>query len=181
MANFNRVILLGNLTRDPKTSFTPNGKEVVDFGLAVNRQYRDKPGGELKEETLFIDAKAWEATARLISERLSKGSRALIEGRLKLDQWKANDGSTRSKHYVIVESVQFLDSTRATGETPDSPSNDEPQDSLVEPASRRKPAAKVSEPDDDAFAARPGLPPSWNDDSDAGAAGADDDDDDIPF
>ncbi|MFH1377250.1 MAG: single-stranded DNA-binding protein [Planctomycetota bacterium] len=180
MANFNRVILLGNLTRDPKTSFTPNGKEVVDFGLAVNRQYRDKPGGELKEETLFIDAKAWEATARLISERLSKGSRALIEGRLKLDQWKANDGSTRSKHYVIVETVQFLDSTRAGNETPDSAPDEDTPVAPVEPASRRTTAPKVSEPDDDAFASRPGLPPSWNDDSDAGAAGSDDDDD-IPF
>jgi single-strand DNA-binding protein len=107
MANFNKVMLMGNLTRDPQLSYTPSQTAVVDFGLAVNRRWKGQDG-ENKEETCFVDCRAFGRTAENINKYLVKGRPLFIEGRLTFDSWTAQDGTKRSKHRVIVENFQFL-------------------------------------------------------------------------
>lgn len=106
MASFNRVILVGNLTRDPECRYIPSGTAVTDIGLAVNDR-RKSATGEWVEETTFVDITLWGRQAEIASEYLSKGSPLLIEGRLKLDTWEA-DGQKRSKLKVIGERMQLL-------------------------------------------------------------------------
>jgi len=108
MANFNKVMLIGNLTRDPELRYTPQGTAVASFGLASNRRWRSQ-AGEDREETVFVDVSAFGRQAELISEYMSKGRSIFIEGRLKLDQWQDKEtGSKRSKLTVVVENFQFL-------------------------------------------------------------------------
>ncbi len=112
MANFNKVLLIGNLTRDPQLSYTPSQTAVVDFGLAVNRRWKGQDG-ENKEETCFVDCRAFGRTAENINKYLTKGRPLFIEGRLTFDSWTAQDGTKRSKHRVTVENFQFLGSPAA--------------------------------------------------------------------
>ena len=107
MANFNKVLLMGNLTRDPQLSYTPNQTAVVDFGLAVNRKWKSQDG-ENKEETCFVDCRAFGRTAENINKYLTKGRPLFVEGRLTFNSWTAQDGTRRSKHRVTVEKFQFL-------------------------------------------------------------------------
>ncbi len=107
MASFNRVILVGNLTRDPELRYTPGGMAVTDIGLAVNDR-RKNANGEWVDEVTFVDITLWGRTAEVASEYLSKGSPALVEGRLKLDSWDGNDGQKRSKLKVVGEKLQML-------------------------------------------------------------------------
>jgi single-strand DNA-binding protein len=109
MANVNKVILIGNLTRDPESKDLPSGTTICDFGLAVNRTWKDA-GGNKKEEVLFVDCSAFGRTSEVIAEHLRKGNPIYIEGRLKLDQWEAQDGSKRSKIRVVVDNFQFIGS-----------------------------------------------------------------------
>ena len=109
MASYNRVILVGNLTRDPELRYIPSGTAVTDIGLAVSDR-RKNASGEWVEETTFVDVTLWGRTAEVVSEYLSKGSPILIEGRLKLDTWETNDGQKRSKLKVIGERMQMLGS-----------------------------------------------------------------------
>lgn len=106
MASFNRVILVGNLTRDPELRFTPNNTPVTEVGLAVNDR-RKSASGEWVEETTFIDVTLWGRTAEVATEYLNKGSSVLIEGRLKLDTWE-KDGKKNSKLRVVGERMQML-------------------------------------------------------------------------
>ena len=106
MASFNRVILLGNLTRDVELRYTPGGTAVTDIGLAVNDR-RKNQAGEWVEETTFVDVTFWGRTAEVASEYLSKGAPVFVEGRLKLDTWES-DGQKRSKLHVICERMQLL-------------------------------------------------------------------------
>ena len=106
MASFNRVILMGNLTRDVEIKYTQSGLAVADIALAVNDR-RKNQAGEWVEETTFVDITLWGRTAEVASEYLSKGSPALIEGRLKLDKWET-DGQKRSKLRVVGERMQML-------------------------------------------------------------------------
>jgi single-strand DNA-binding protein len=107
MAGFNKVLLLGNLTRDPQLSYTPNQTAVVDFGLATNRRWRAQDGTQ-REETCFVDCRAFGRLAENINKYLTKGRPILVEGRLTFDSWTAQDGTKRSKHRVTVENFQFL-------------------------------------------------------------------------
>jgi single-strand DNA-binding protein len=109
-SSFNRVILVGNLTRDPELRYTPSGTPVCDIGLAVNDK-RKNPNGEWVEETTFVDVTLWARTAEVASEYLGKGSQVLIEGRLKLDSWET-DGQKRSKLKVVGEKLQMLGAPR---------------------------------------------------------------------
>jgi single-strand DNA-binding protein len=106
MASFNRVILVGNLTRDPELRYIPSGTAVTEVGLAVNDR-RKNSSGEWVEETTFVDVTLWGRTAEVASEYLNKGSSVLIEGRLKLDTWE-KDGKKNSKLRVIGERMQML-------------------------------------------------------------------------
>ena len=114
MANFNKVLLMGNLTRDPQLSYTPNQTAVVDFGLAVNRKWKSRDG-EDRDETCFIDCRAFGRTAENINKYLSKGRQVFVEGRLTFDSWTAQDGTKRSRHRVTVENFQFLGSPSGAG------------------------------------------------------------------
>lgn len=105
MASFNRVVLVGNLTRDPELRYIPSGSAVSEIGLAVND--RVKKGDQWVDETTFVDITLWGRTAEVANEYLSKGSSVLIEGRLKLDSWE-KDGQKRSKLRVIAEKMQML-------------------------------------------------------------------------
>lgn len=115
MASLNRVLLIGNLTRDPELRYTPSGSAVADFGLAMNRVWKGQDGAR-QEETTFVDITAWGKTAELAKQYLSKGRRVFVEGRLKLDQWTSQEGQKRSKLSVVAETLQFLDARGEGGE-----------------------------------------------------------------
>lgn len=109
MASFNKVILMGNLTRDPQVRYTPSGTAVTDIGLAVNRVWYDKQSQQKREETTFVDITLWGRTAEIAGEYLAKGRAVLIEGRLQLDQWDDREtGKRRSKLKVVGENMQFV-------------------------------------------------------------------------
>ncbi len=109
MASFNKVILVGNLTRDPQVRYTPGGSAVTEIGLAVNRSWFDKQSNQRKEETTFVDVTLWGRQAEVAGEYLSKGRQVLIEGRLQLDQWDDKDsGQKRSKLRVVCENMTML-------------------------------------------------------------------------
>jgi len=114
MASLNRIFLMGNLTRDPQLSYTPNQTAVVDFGLATNRRWTGQDGSQ-REETCFVDCRAFGKLAENINKYMSKGRPIFIEGRLTFDSWTAQDGTKRSKHRVTVENFQFLPGTGGTG------------------------------------------------------------------
>ena len=107
MASFNRVILVGNVTRDPEIRYTQSQLAVTEIGLAVNDRRRNQQG-EWIEETTFVDVTLWGRTAEVAAEYLSKGSPVLVEGRLKLDSWESQDGQRRSKLRVVGEKMQML-------------------------------------------------------------------------
>ncbi len=108
MANFNRVLLMGNLTRDPELKYLQSGQAVVNIGLAVNRKYRNKSTQEMVEETTFVDVEGWGQQAETFSKYMTKGRPVFIEGRLRLDSWEGKDGQKRSKLRVVMETFQFI-------------------------------------------------------------------------
>ena len=107
MASYNRVILVGNLTRDPELRYVGNGTAVTDIGLAINDR-RKNADGEWVEETTFVDVTLWARQAEVANQYLSKGSPVLIEGRLKFDTWENSEGQKRSKLRVVGERMQML-------------------------------------------------------------------------
>jgi single-strand DNA-binding protein len=116
MASFNKVILVGNLTRDPELRYTPKGTAIAKVGMAVNRVWTSETG-EKKEEVTFVDVDVFGRTAENVAQYMRKGRPILIEGRLRLDQWDDKQtGQKRSKLGVVAETVQFLGSPPGTGE-----------------------------------------------------------------
>lgn len=116
MASYNRVILMGNLTRDPEVRYTPNGTAVTDIGLAVNRTWFDKQTNQRQEDVTFLDVTLWARTAEVAGEYLSKGKPVLIEGRLKMDSWDDREtGQKRYKLKIIGEQMTMLPSGGAGG------------------------------------------------------------------
>lgn len=110
MPNLNRVMLMGNLTRDPELRYLPSNMPVVNFGLATGRRWRT-PEGEQKEETTFVECSAFARTAEVINQYMKKGRPIYVEGRLRYEQWQDKEsGANRSKLSVVVENFQFLDS-----------------------------------------------------------------------
>ena len=124
MAGFNRVILVGNLTRDPQLRYLPSNTAVCEFGLAVNRRYRDRDGNQ-KEEVCFVDVSAWGRQGETINQYMTKGRSILIEGRLKFDTWTGQDGQRRSKLSVVAENFQFIGARGDAGGAPGEPRYDE--------------------------------------------------------
>jgi single-strand DNA-binding protein len=140
MADLNKVLLIGNLTRDPEVRHTPQGTAIADLRLAANRRYRTQ-GGEDKEETCFVDVDVWGRQAELCGQYLVKGRRVLIEGRLRYSEWE-KDGQKRSKLSVTAERVQFMDGRKSGGEeVGDAPAERE--------APRSAGAPERAQPDDD--------------------------------
>ena len=108
MANLNKVMLIGNLTRDPELRYTPAGLGIASFGIAVNTPTGKDDAGNRKTETLFVDVVAFGKQAEVISEYLKKGSLIYLEGRLRYRTWEDQQGNRRSKHEVILNNFQFL-------------------------------------------------------------------------
>src|SRR3972149_8032029 len=108
MASYNRVIMMGNLTRDPEHKQLSSGQAVCRFGLASNRQFKNKQTGSMVQEVCFIDVDVWGAQAESCNQYLQKGRSVLVEGRLKLDNWEGPDGIKRSKHSIVADRVTFL-------------------------------------------------------------------------
>ena len=162
MASFNRVILVGNLTRDPELRYIPSGTAVTDIGLAVNDKV--KRNDQWVEETTFVDVTLWGRTAEVVSEYLSKGSSVLIEGRLKLDTWE-HEGQKRSKLKVIGERMQML-SAKGGGGGGSAPRPQQQQ-------SQQNSQYSQSAPSQDAYDPPPG---ESSGESSGGSSG-----DDIPF
>jgi single-strand DNA-binding protein len=141
MANLNKVMLIGNLTRDPELRYTPKGTAVTDIGLAINRIWKDEQG-QKQEETTFVDVTLWGRQAELAQQYLTKGNPVYIEGRLNLDTWDdKTTGQKRSKLKVIGENLQFLSSGKSSGATggqpasrPAAPRSGPPQGASAAPA-----------------------------------------------
>jgi single-strand DNA-binding protein len=148
MASFNKVILLGNLTRDPEVRYTPKGTAVTELGMAVNRVYTAE-NGEKREETTFVDVTLWGRTAEIAGEYLKKGRPVFIEGRLQLDTWDdKTSGQKRSKLKVVGEGLQLIGSRpggAGGGGGGDEESSGAPRSSKSAPPPKAAPSA----PDDD--------------------------------
>ena len=114
MASFNRVILAGNLTRDPELSYTPNNTPVCKFGMAVNRRWRDRDGNQ-KEEVCYVDLTAFGRGGETINQYMTKGRPLLVEGRLHFSRWTDKEGQNRNKLEVVVENFTFLGGGRGEG------------------------------------------------------------------
>lgn len=144
--SYNKVILAGNLTRDPQLKPVGDKNSVTNFGLAINRRYKGSDGN-MNEEVTFVDVEAWGKTGELVCQYVAKGSSVLIEGRLKLDSWDDKDGQKRSKLKVVADGVQFLSfKEKAHGDAP------------APAPGPRKPAAAQ---DDDTPFARPLIAETW--------------------
>jgi single-strand DNA-binding protein len=162
MASYNKVLLMGNLTRDPEVRYTPKGTAIANIGLAVNRVYSTE-GGEQKEEVTFIDIEVWGRQAETVGQYLAKGRPVFVEGRLKLDSWEDKEsGQKRQKLKVVAERVQFLGAPRGSAEFKDQAPTDE------------APAARAA-----SRGARPAAPPAREAAEPEPTAAAEDDN--IPF
>ena len=153
MANFNKVILAGNLTRDPELRYTPKGTAVAKLGLALNRSWTTE-SGEKREEVTFVDVDAFGKQAEVIAQYLRKGRSLLVEGRLKLDQWDDKQtGAKKSKLGVVLESFSFLDSGNRTAEggapAPSAPAAPAPRPARPAPSAPAAPESDGPPPDDD--------------------------------
>jgi single-strand DNA-binding protein len=159
MANFNKVILAGNLTRDPELRYTPKGMAIARIGMAINRTWKSETG-EAKEEVTFVDVEAWGRQAEVIAQYVKKGRPLLVEGRLRLDQWEdKNTHQKQSKLKVVLESFSFLDTRGAdSAQSSESP---RPRPSPAAPAPA--PAPGPSTPDAGP-PAEPDSPPAEEDD-----------------
>ena len=119
MASYNKVILIGNLTRDPQVKYLPSGTAVAEIGLAVNRTWFDKQSNSRKEEVTFVDVTLWDRTAEVAGEYLTKGKQVLIEGRLQMDSWEDRETKQkRTKLKIVGETMTMLGSRNDAGGTP---------------------------------------------------------------
>ena len=155
MASYNKVILIGNLTRDPELRYTAKGTAIARIGLAVSRKWRNE-AGEMQEETTFVDVDAFGRQAETIGQYLKKGRPIMIEGRLRLDQWEdKNTGQKRSKLGVVLEVFQFLDSgNRGGGDG----GQDAPASAPAKPPGRVAQAAPPASDDADALPSEDDVP-----------------------
>jgi len=144
MANFNKVLLIGNLTKDPELRYTPQGTAVVNLRLAVNRRFRDK-NQELKEETCFVTAVVWNKLAETCNQYLHKGSPVFIEGRLQSRSWEDNSGQKRNVIEVKAERIQFLGAAPAKGAAAAEPP---PEEQSQEPSVESTETAWLEESED---------------------------------
>ena len=142
MASYNRVLLIGNLTRNPEIRYTPSGTAVADLGMAVNESFKNK-AGEVVEQVCYVDVVVWGRQAETASEYLHKGSPIFVEGRLQLDQWENQQGEKRSKLRVRADRVQFLSGGSGSRNT-EAPSAPKEQAAAAPP-----PAVPAPETEDD--------------------------------
>jgi single-strand DNA-binding protein len=143
MASLNKVLLIGNLTRDPEVRMMSSGRPVCNFGLALNRNYKDAEGNK-KEEVTFVDVECFGPCAEAVGRFFSKGRAIFVEGRLKLDQWETKEGEKRSAIRVVLDNFEFVDAGKSDGHTTSDQSN-----RPVTPTEKPKPQESLS--DDNGF------------------------------
>ncbi len=143
MASLNKVLLIGNLTRDPDVKMMTNGRPVCNFGLALNRSYKDSEGNR-KDETTFVDVECFGPRAEAVGRFFTKGRAIFVEGRLKLDQWESKEGEKRSAIRVVLDNFEFVDS-RQDSQTQTNPSPSPAPEASVQAVSPEEP--KTSDPD----------------------------------
>lgn len=143
MASLNKVLLIGNLTRDPEVRMMSSGRPVCNFGLALNRNYKDAEGNK-KEEVTFVDVECFGPRAEAVGRFFSKGRAIFVEGRLKLDQWETKEGEKRSAIRVVLDNFEFVDAGKSDGHTTSDQSN-----RPVTPTEKPKPQESL--PDDNGF------------------------------
>jgi single-strand DNA-binding protein len=146
---YNKVILIGNLTRDVELRYTTSGAAVAKLGLAVNRTWKDRNTGEKRDETCFVDINIFGRSAEVANQHLAKGKRILIEGRLVFEQWTDQNGQKRSKHSIAAESFQFMDARGEAPSVPQSNTFSQPtfQENTTQP--KEQPSVNVDIDDDD--------------------------------
>ncbi len=150
MAGYNKVILIGNLTRDPELRYTPKGIAIAKFGLAINRSWRDATSGEMKEEVTFVDIDAFGKQAETLGQYMKKGSPLMVEGRLRLDTWEDKQTSQkRSRLGVVLEAFQFLDSARNREGAPSESPRPKPAAPSAPPPSASSSEGEESASEDD--------------------------------
>ena len=142
MASFNKVILMGNLTRDPELKTAPSGAKVCDLSLAISETWTDKTTGQPKEVVCYVDVSVWNRAAENCAQYLAKGRPVLVEGRLQMDQWTTKEGEKRNRLRVRADSVKFLSS----GPRRDNASGSAPQQT---PPSAAENVDPISSDDDD--------------------------------
>jgi single-strand DNA-binding protein len=148
MANFNKVILAGNLTRDPELRYTPKGTAVARFTLAINRTWKSE-SGESKEEVSFVDVDAWGRQGEVIAQYMKKGRPLLVEGRLKQDSWEDKNTKQKvSKLKVVLESFSFIDSNRGDGGNAEAPRS-RPAPAAPGSGASEAPESSTPPPEDD--------------------------------
>ena len=143
MSSFNKVILLGRLTRDPELRVTPNGNHICKFSVATSRKFKGSDG-VLKEETTFVDIDTFGKQAEVISKYFSKGKPILVEGRLRLDQWESKTGEKRSKLNVVLENFQFIGGREDEGRYSSSQGTNTGYEQSSPPARAPEPAAAAA-------------------------------------
>ena len=149
MANYNKVILMGNLTRDPQLSYLPSQTPVVEIGLAVNRKWKGQDG-QKREEACFVDCRAYGKQAEVMNQYLSKGRCVLIDGRLQFSAWEDKEGNKRSKLRVVVENFQFVGGGQGGGQYSGGPGRQQEAPAQA-PADQGPPAMPPDEPVHDDF------------------------------
>jgi len=157
MASYNRVIMMGNLTRDPELKQLNSGQSVCRLGLASNRQFKNKTGA-MVQEVCFIDIDVWGPQADSCRQYLTKGRAVLVEGRLKLDSWQEDDGTKRSKHSIVADRVTFLPTAVAQADDSASEQSEEfapaTKSEDAKPARAKRAPVKPSIPGEEAVAPR---------------------------
>ena len=151
MASLNKVLLIGNLTRDPDVRVMTNGRPVCNFGLALNRSYKDAEGNR-KEEVTFVDVECFGPRAEAVGRFFTKGRAIFVEGRLKLDQWESKEGEKRSALRVVLDNFEFVDSKQDSAPSqsakPYEAANDSPAtETTVSAEPEKPPASTESDPD----------------------------------
>lgn len=152
MASLNKVMLIGNLTRDPDVRMLSNGRPVCNFGLALNRNYKDSEGNR-KEEVTFVDVECYGPRAEAVGRFFTKGRSIFVEGRLKLDQWESKEGEKRSAIRVVLDNFEFVDSKQESANAPiqnqSTPSNKSDTPSNTNPAPSNDSSVSSTNPDPD--------------------------------
>ncbi len=151
MATYNKVVMIGNLTREPELKYTTAGTALCKFGIATNRKFK-RGDGSPGEEVCFVTCVAWAKTGEVVAEHLHKGSQALVEGRLTFSTWQDDGGNKHSKHEIAVERVVFLGRPQQQSDVP--PANREQEEAQVEPVETQPaepPPAQDAEEDEVPF------------------------------
>jgi single-strand DNA-binding protein len=146
MANLNKVLLMGNLTRDPEVRYTPKGTAIANLGMAINRRWTTDTG-EQKEEVTFVDVEVWGRQAETANQYLKKGSPLFVEGRLRFDQWDDKEsGQKRSKLKIVCEHFQFIGAPRGGGNFQEGGEGEPPRQSAPQRSQPSRPASRPAPP-----------------------------------